>query len=172
MVGWEGIWGTLLYIVVLVCFYFVNCDPDNKVCYKYIDEGIAIAKLDNWIFAFKQIGNSAYVAIFSVCYICCISCYNYVGINITKYVSSPARAVMDNARTVLIWIFFLLPFWSDTSYKELTEKFSVLQLIGFIFLIFGTLVYNEFITLPILGLDKYTKVNLQRLKDQDTKDDA
>jgi drug/metabolite transporter (DMT)-like permease len=166
MVGWEGIWGSLLYIIVLVIFYFIKCEPGNKLCFNYKIDGVKIARLDDWIFSFKQMGNSVYILIFSIFYICCISCYNYVGITITKYVSSPARAVMDNARTVLIWLFFLIPIWANTEdYKKCQEKFNFLQLIGFVFLIFGTLVYNEFIVLPFLNLDKYTKANLQKLQE-------
>lgn len=169
MVGWEGIWGSLFYIMLLVIFYYVDCDVDNKACYIYYEDGVKKAKLENWIFALKQIFNSGYIAVFSICYICCISCYNYIGITITKYVSSPARAVMDNARTVVIWVFFLLPIWSGIeAYKELQDTFKVLQLIGFVFLILGTLVYNEFIVLPFFDFDKYTKANLQKMKEEQT----
>jgi len=44
------------------------------------------------------------------------------------------------------------------------EDFSVLQLFGFIFLVFGTLVFNEILVLPFLGFDKNTKVALARKK--------
>jgi drug/metabolite transporter (DMT)-like permease len=166
MVGWEGIWGALMYIIVLVIFYFINCQPKNKMCFNYTDNGIDVAKLEDWIFSFRQIANSWYIAIFSIFYICCISAYNYVGITITKYVSSPARAVMDNARTVIIWAFFLIPVWKNTEdYKDNQEYFNFLELIGFIFLIIGTLVYNEFLIIPFAGLDRYTKKNLEKLED-------
>ena len=35
-------------------------------------------------------------------------------------------------------------------------------MVGFIFLVFGTLVYNEIIILPILGFDKYTRVAFEK----------
>jgi len=43
-------------------------------------------------------------------------------------------------------------------------KFSWLQLIGFILLVFGTLLYNEILILPILGFNEYTKQALERKK--------
>ena len=46
-------------------------------------------------------------------------------------------------------------------YGEKIESFTVLQLIGFILLVFGTFVYNEIIVLPFLGLDKNTKAKLK-----------
>lgn len=48
------------------------------------------------------------------------------------------------------------------------EDFSVLQLFGFIFLVFGTLVYNEILVLPFLGFDHYTKAALKRQKDENS----
>jgi drug/metabolite transporter (DMT)-like permease len=168
MVGWEGIWGSLFYMIVLVGIYFIDCEHGNSLCYSYIEDGQKLAKLDNWIFALKQMVNSSTILIFTAFYICCISFYNYIGITITKYVSSPARAVMDNARTVLIWAFFLIPVWDSLEgYDGLQETFKILQLIGFIFLIIGTLVYNEFIIVPFFGLDKFTKANLQKIKDEE-----
>ena len=44
------------------------------------------------------------------------------------------------------------------------EDFSVLQLFGFIFLVFGTLVFNEILVLPFLGFDQNTKTALARKK--------
>jgi len=44
------------------------------------------------------------------------------------------------------------------------EDFSVLQLFGFIFLVFGTLVFNEILVLPFLGFDQNTKSALARKK--------
>ena len=44
------------------------------------------------------------------------------------------------------------------------EEFTWLQLSGFILLVFGTLVYNEIIVLPVLGFDEYTKAALARKK--------
>ena len=49
------------------------------------------------------------------------------------------------------------------------EDFSVLQLFGFIFLVFGTLVFNEILILPFLGFDQNTKVALARKKEGEEK---
>ena len=80
----------------------------------------------------------------------------------TKLVSSTARAVVDTVRTVFIWAFFLF----FTPVDGTKEDFHVLQFIGFIFLVCGTLVYNEIVTLPFWNLDYYTRVNIaKRLKE-------
>ena len=47
-------------------------------------------------------------------------------------------------------------------YHKKYEHFTVLQLVGFLLLVFGTLVYNEIVILPVLGFDKYTKAALKK----------
>mmetsp|Transcript_22188 Transcript_22188/g.21987 ORF Transcript_22188/g.21987 Transcript_22188/m.21987 type:complete len:89 (-) Transcript_22188:45-311(-) len=55
------------------------------------------------------------------------------------------------SRTALIWVFFLI--YPGNGH----EKFEYLELIGFILLIAGTLVYNEIVVIPFLGFNKNTK---------------
>lgn len=57
---------------------------------------------------------------------------------------------MDVARTLLIWIFGLCIGW---------EKFSWLQLFGFIIMVLGNFIYNEIIAIPFFGLDRNLKRN-------------
>ena len=82
-----------------------------------------------------------------------ISVFNFVGISVSKYASSASRAVVDTIRTIVVWIFFLLPFIDECH----REHFLWLQLVGFVCLIFGTAVYNEVLELPFLGLNQNTK---------------
>jgi hypothetical protein len=63
------------------------------------------------------------------------------------------------SRTAIIWVFFLA--YQGNGH----EKFIWLELIGFILLIFGTLVYNEILVLPLLGFNKYTKDALKDKKE-------
>ncbi len=73
-----------------------------------------------------------------------------------EYSSSAARAVLDNLRTILIWFYFLL-IPQSSSYEELEEKFKYLQLLGFILIIIGNLIYNEILDIKYLGLSKCYK---------------
>lgn len=96
---------------------------------------------------------------------------NTTGVGITKYGSAAQRQTVGLAKNMLVWIVFLWipiayfdkkvepPVWR---YKEL-EKFSILQLIGFLILVVGVLIFNEIIKVPWLGLDKYTKDKLKEL---------
>jgi hypothetical protein len=43
----------------------------------------------------------------------------------------------------------------------------LLQLPGFVLLVIGTLIYNEILVLPCLGLNQYTKDALKQRKEND-----
>lgn len=70
---------------------------------------------------------------------------------ITKFISSLARNVIGVSNPGLVWIASLAIGW---------ETFNWLELVGFIVLCFGTLIYNEILVLPFLGFNKNLKKNL------------
>jgi len=168
VVGWEGVWGSLIYAILLVIFQFIPCTapPVDGTNLSYFicspnDKGEWL--LEDTSFAFRQMGNNGYLLFWVIFYTCSIAVFNFVGISITKYLSSPARAVIDTVRTVVVWFFFLMPFIN----KCYRETFNYLQLIGFVFLVLGTIVYNEVIVLPFLGFNK----NLKNTKDAEITDE-
>jgi drug/metabolite transporter (DMT)-like permease len=158
VVGWEGIWGSILYAILLSVFQFIPCTPPPE-------EGTNISyficspndkgewTLEDTVFAFRQMGNNGILLFYVILYTCSIALFNFVGISVTKFLSSPARAVIDTVRTVVVWFFFLMPFIN----KCYRESFNYMQLIGFILLVAGTVIYNEVIVLPFCGLNKYVK---------------
>ena len=87
-----------------------------------------------------------------------IAFFNGLGCTVTKYASAAQRSTIDVSRTALIWIFFLLTpkSWGGKEY------FYWLQLVGFVILIIGTLIFNEIVVIPALGFDKYTKNALNK----------
>ena len=81
---------------------------------------------------------------------------NINGVNITKYGSAAQRTVTAQASNITVWVFFLLvPIYGQ--YLETLSIFSIIQLVGFIILLMGVLVYNEIIILKFWGLAKFTK---------------
>ncbi len=160
-VGWEGIWGASLYLIVLIIFQFIPCDATEpisqftKTVCSQDDEGHW--RLENTIFAFRQMGDNGLLLFFVILYVCSIAVFNFVGISVTKYASSPARAVIDTVRTIFVWLFFLLPIVNECH----RESFNFLQLGGFVILVFGTVIYNEVLVLPFLGFNEYTKEALK-----------
>jgi hypothetical protein len=166
LVGFEGLWGCIMYTILLVIFQFVKCndwsDALKEICFED-NEGHYL--IENTLFAFQQMGDNLSLLFVYIGYIISIALYNIVGINLTKLVSSTARAVVDTVRTVFIWIFFLV----FTPVEGTEEKFFPLQLVGFLFLVAGTLVYNEIVPIPYFGLDYYTRDNIAK-RDKEARD--
>ena len=77
-----------------------------------------------------------------------ISCFNATGVAITKYASAAQRSTVDTCRTLLIWIMSLI---------FLGEEFLPLEILGFILLVAGTLVYNEIYVVPLEFMKRNTK---------------
>jgi hypothetical protein len=62
---------------------------------------------------------------------------------------------------VLIWLFFL-----TVPVAGAEETFKWLQFLGFILLIFGTLMYNEILVIPILGFNQWTKAAIAKREEE------
>lgn len=101
--------------------------------------------------AIEQIRNSPELKLYVVCGVIAVAGFNFTGLMITKYASSAQRATIDTCRTLAIWAVFL---------SLGREQFKVGQLIGFILLLAGTLVYNEIVEIPIDFMNQNTKRNL------------
>ena len=165
LVGFEGLWGVIMYTIIIVIFQFIHCDKWSDSLKKGIcspnDKGKY--RIEDSIFAFKQMWDNLAILFVYISYIVSIAVYNIVGINLTKLVSATARAVVDTVRTVFIWLFFLC----FEPVANTREHFHILQFIGFIFLVTGTLIYNEIIAIPLWGLDYYTRDNIAKRKAED-----
>jgi len=85
--------------------------------------------------------NNPTLVLAMICMVCSIAFFNFFGISVTKKLSASHRMVLDSVRTCVVWTVGLVAFG---------EKFSILQLIGFLILIAGTLVYNVIVKLPLL----------------------
>ena len=164
-VGLEGMWGVLCYIVLLFIFYFIRCESwpnflKDGVCIRdnEIEEESTI-RFENAIFALKQIYASTKLKCYLSLYVCSIAFFNFSGLTISKYSSATSRTIVDTARTILVWIFFLtMPFVPE----ETKETFSWLQLLGFVVLVIGGLIYNEILVLPFWGFANNTKEAIKK----------
>ena len=162
MVGFEGMWGSILYIVILIIFQNIKCknqDLIENICaYRKDKKDKNVVYLEDTIFAFEQMLEKKILILLFLLYITSIGIFNIAGINLMEYSSSAARAVMDNLRTILIWFFFLL-IPQPNNYEDLKESFKYLQLFGFILIIIGNMIYNQFLDIKYLGLSKCSKTN-------------
>lgn len=161
LVGFEGLWGALVYTLILFIFQHVNCggwsDTLRSFC---IENERGEFRLEDTLFAFRQMGDNWKLMFAVITHVISIALYNFVGINLTQLVSSTARAIVDTVRTVFVWLFFLIP--SPIRVEGGEEEFHFLQLFGFILLIAGTLIYNEIVELKFWNLDYYTRTQIAK----------
>lgn len=64
---------------------------------------------------------------------------SYFGVSVTKHINAATRMVLDSLRTMVIWAFSLGVKW---------ETFCWVQIIGFVILLSGTIIYNAIVKLP------------------------
>ncbi|KDR81811.1 hypothetical protein GALMADRAFT_240034 [Galerina marginata CBS 339.88] len=72
-----------------------------------------------------------------------ISLFNFFGLSVTRHVSATARSLTDTCRTLSIWIISLGLGW-----EKLVFPISLLQVLGFSLLVYGTFLFNNLVTPP------------------------
>ena len=165
-VGMEGMWGVACYIILLIIFYFIRCENwydilKDNICIK--DTETNELRFENALFAFKQIWDSWKIKLYLSMYVLSIAFFNFSGLTISKYASATSRTIVDTLRTILVWTFFLvMPFVPD----DTKESFSWLQLLGFIILILGGLIYNEILVLKFWGFADNTKAAIKKREEE------
>jgi len=69
--------------------------------------------------------------------------FNFFGLSVTRHVSATARSLTDTCRTLSIWIISLGLGW-----EKLLWPVSLLQVLGFSLLVYGTFLFNNLISPP------------------------
>jgi len=72
-----------------------------------------------------------------------IGLFNGFGLSVTRHLSATARSVIDTCRTLAIWIVSLGLGW-----ERLLFPISLLQVIGFGLLVYGTFLFNNLVNPP------------------------
>jgi hypothetical protein len=132
-VGIEGMSGLGYYAIMLPVLNLIPCYNPDMCNGGYVENSIE---------ALRQIGASWEIGLLFIGFMLSISLFNFTGVTTTKKAGALARSTIDTSRTLLIWGFSMLVGW---------EEFIWLQLIGFAFLVAGTLIYNEIVKIPCLG---------------------
>jgi hypothetical protein len=152
VVGYEGLWGLLMWVVLLPIFQNIHCD-NLKLC--------PYGRLEDTLRAFKDYAANPILILLSISICFTIALFNSFGVAVTKHASAAQRATIDTSRTLLIWIFFLI-----VAVHGQKETFYPLQLVGFMFLVAGTLVFNEIVVIRFFGFDQNTKKALALKKSE------
>lgn len=154
VVGLEGFWGCVYYSILLPIFQNVHCEtkPDsNGLCHYNPEDGYGpkAGTIEDTKEAWKNLTGDSFLIATSIGIIISIACFNATGVAITKYASAPQRSTVDTSRTLLIWI---------VQMAMGQETFIWGQLVGFVLLVAGTLIYNEIWIVPIDCMNRMTQV--------------
>lgn len=121
VVGMEGLCGFLLGIVLLVGLNAGGVESTPRAVYQMSHSPVLFMAVVGSIFS--------------------IAIFNFTGVTVTQRASAVSRSTIDVSRTILIWAVELALGWN---------RFSPLQLVGFVAVAVGTLLYNRLLTLPFL----------------------
>lgn len=153
VVGWEGITGVIFFCILLSILQFIPCDAE--LC---SETGV----VEDSRLAVRQIFASPELLMYCIANIFLVAGMNGLGMVVTKYASAANRVTLQQSKTVIVWVFFLVVprIWT----MRVSENFSWIQLGGFIIMLLGVVLYNEIVEVPIFGFNLYTKAGLERNK--------
>ena len=149
VVGWEGIWGTIILILMLLGMQFTPCSNANLCS---VGAG-GVGVIEDSYSAILELGSSQAQILFTIALIPLAGFYNTAGTSVTAYGSAAARCTIEQLRNLFVWIYFMI----FTVNGERIEKFTTIQLMGFVVLFFGILIFNEIIILPVFKMQDKTR---------------
>merc|ERR1712007_33212 len=138
IIGFEGIWGALIMIVVGFPLFFLLPGADHG---HFEDEADAMTLLGS---------DPELMTMFLIYTFSCMS-YNMAGIAVTEDLTAVHRVMIEAMRTAIIWVFGLtVHYCVDPSSKfgETWTPYSFLQVIGFVLVLLGQAVFGQMLTLP------------------------
>jgi hypothetical protein len=133
LIGMEGLWGTLFCLgVVYPLAYYLPGNDHGRYEDPYNTYHMVLASSTiQWSF---------------LIYFFAIFAYNLFAVLVTYQLNSIWHAILDNFRPVTVWGTDMFIFYALVSlqgrYGEPWTKYSWIQLLGMVVLLFGTAVYN------------------------------
>ncbi|KAI0340587.1 hypothetical protein BDW22DRAFT_1359983 [Trametopsis cervina] len=131
-VGWEGFFGALTILLVMPILPLISPSlPPSVQPFFDLKRGL------------DQMLNTPTVLWSGVAIMFSISFFNFFGLSVTKHVSATARSLTDSCRTLSIWLVSLGLGW-----ERLVWPVSLLQMLGFSLLVYGTFLFNSLVKPP------------------------
>lgn len=153
VVGYEGMFGLAIELVVLPIITFIPCGFGVEACVLNY-RGMPFLERPERYFA--EIGANGVLLLFVILGVFSIATFNITGVTVTKYINAVARSIGDVTRTVLVWIVGIIVTVTAGVTRpnfqwELVKTGAILvQLLGFLVLVSGNLIYNKIVKLPFL----------------------
>ena len=99
VVGWEGIWGSIILFIMLIILQFIPCSS-TTLCSGDV--------VENSISAIKELGSSSAQITYTIVLLPLVCLYNSSGTSVTAYGSAAARCTIEQLRNLLVWLYFML----------------------------------------------------------------
>jgi hypothetical protein len=148
IVGTEGIFG-IMYMIFLLILMSLIPGSDN-------------GSYENSLDSLYKMAHSFELDCFIITYSISIAFYNFLGVTITSHFSAVHRTLIDSLRTVVVWFVDLFTFYTISSnFGDKWKPHTYLELLGFIVLFLGSLLYNAVIKIP--GLE-YPSIQAHELE--------
>ena len=135
IVGLEGLWGGL---IGALCLWGVQCTSTKSAL-------VATVFHEDTIDTFIMLKNNKTLMVMIVFYILAILFYNLFGMMVTQTYSAVYRTIMEAVRTMCIWIVNIIIYFFDKNHGEKIELASLVELIGFVILLWGNFTFNKVI---------------------------
>lgn len=137
IVGYEGLWGSLVCLIVVFPMCALVPGSDNGSLEDTID---TVTMIKN---------NGALLGLIAI-YIFSCATYNVAGMLVTNELSAVHRTMLEASRTLFIWVVDLVvhSINANVSFGEAWMPYSPLQLVGFAILLMGQSVYGSVIKIP------------------------
>ena len=141
-VGVEGMFGMIWGLVLLLLFSFIPC-PSASLCevggfFEDPITGTINMLADTELFLWILVTTLSY------------GLFNFSSINMTKDVSCVFSTFMSKMITIIIWVVDIM-----IGIEQFHLVASSVQLVGFVFLILGNVVYTEILVIRAFGFDKH-----------------
>ena len=121
-------------MVALPIFQVVPCSDEHLCPHGVIEDSLG---------ALSEYGKQPLHYLWSGLLLVFVCLFAACGLSITKLASAASRTTVESLRSVVLWIFFM----SVPINGQRLESFTWMQLIGFLILVIGVLIYNEIIEL-------------------------
>jgi len=149
VIGCEGLWGTVLTIILVYPMAYLMPGSDN-------------GHFEDPFDALHMIMSSPTLKTLVVLFVVTVTTYNCMVVYVTKYLSAIWHAILDNFRPITIWALDLAIFYvifPGTGFGEQWTSASWLQLAGLFILLFGTAIYNgSIVTFDDMKNGEYTPI--------------
>ncbi|TFK55226.1 hypothetical protein OE88DRAFT_1805602 [Heliocybe sulcata] len=143
-VGYEGLFGflTIMILLPIISLFRTGSPPPTLLAARAFAES-PYARWFDLKQGWQEIVSTPAVLYSSVAIALSIAFFNFFGLSVTRHVSATVRSLTDTCRTLCIWVISLGLGW-----EKLVWPVSLLQVLGFGLLVYGTFTFNSIVRPP------------------------